>query len=136
MQRRIIAAGFDVRTAPRVVVAKANLEPRKSKMNKTERAYEQYLNALYKQGKIAYYKYEVITLKLGDDCRLTCDFFVLGPQGEVQFHDTKGFWKSKGKAHVEDDAKVKMVIAASSLFPFFEFRIVWQEAGVWKHKTY
>ena len=118
------------------VVAKANLAPRKSTMNKSERAYDQYLDALYKQGRIAYHKFEAVTLKLGDDCRFNPDFLVIGPAGEVEFHDVKAKWKSTGKVRIEDDARVKLSVAASTCFPFFTFKTVWLENGTWHHKTY
>jgi hypothetical protein len=117
-------------------IAKANLAPRKSTMNKSEKAYDQYLDALYKQGRIAYHKFEAITLRLGDDCRFHPDFLVIGPAGEVEFHDVKAKWKSTGKVRVEDDARVKLSVAASTCFPFFTFKTVWLENGNWHHKTY
>lgn len=116
--------------------AKANLTPRKSTMNKSESAYDQYLDALYKQGRIAYHKFEAVTLRLGDDCRLTMDFLVIGPAGEVEFHDVKAKWKSAGKVRIEDDAKVKLAVAASTCFPFFTFCTVWMENGIWNKKTH
>lgn len=118
------------------VLAKANLAPRKSSMNKSEKSYDQYLDALYKQGRIAYHKFEAVTLKLGDDCRLTMDFLVIGPAGEVEFHDVKSKWKSTGKVRIEDDAKVKLAVAASTCFPFFTFCTVWLENGTWHKKAY
>lgn len=118
------------------VPAKANLAPRKSTQNKSERAYDQYLDALYKQGRIAYHKFEAVTLRLGDDCRLTMDFLVIGPVGEVEFHDVKAKWKSAGKVRIEDDARVKLSVAASTCFPFFTFKTVWLENGTWHSKTY
>ena len=117
------------------VPAKANLTPRKSTQNKSERAYDQYLDALYKQGRIAYHKFEAVTLKLGDDCRLTMDFLVIGPAGEVEFHDVKAIHRGKKKPHTEDDFQVKIRTACEQ-FPFFTFCIVWQENGVWEKKVY
>jgi len=117
------------------VVAKANLAPRKSSMNKSEAAYDQYLDALYKQGRIAYYKFEAVTLKLGDDCRLTMDFLVIGPAGEVEFHDVKAIHRGKKKPHTEDDFQVKIRTACEQ-FPFFTFCTVWLENGTWHKKVY
>lgn len=119
-----------------IVPAKASLIPRKSTMNKSERSYDQYLDALYKQGRIAYHKFEAVTLKLGDDCRFNPDFLVIGPTGEVEFHDVKAIHRGKKKPHIEDDARAKLAVAASTCFPFFTFKTVWLENGTWHHKTY
>ena len=126
----------NAKDAPAHVLAKASLTPRKSTMNKSERSYDQYLDALYKQGRIAYHKFEAVTLKLGDDCRFSPDFLVIGPAGEVEFHDVKARWKSTGKVRIEDDARVKLSVAASTCFPFFTFKTVWMENGTWHSKTY
>lgn len=135
MQRRVDAAkvvqGKDV-----MVMAKASLSPRPSKMNKSERAYSQYLDILHKEGRIACYKFEAVTLKLGDDCRFTPDFLVIGINGEVEFHDVKAKWKSTGKVRIEDDARVKLSVASSTAFPFFVFRTVWKDGGTWHSKLY
>lgn len=135
MQRRVDAAkvvqGKDV-----MVMTKASLSPRPSKMNKSERAYSQYLDILHKEGRIACYKFEAVTLKLGDDCRFTPDFLVIGINGEVEFHDVKAKWKSTGKVRIEDDARVKLSVASSTAFPFFVFRTVWKDGGTWHSKLY
>lgn len=136
MQRRVDAAKvvhWPIKDG--VVQAKANLSPRPSKMNKSEQAYARYLDSLHRAGQIAHYKYEAVTLKLGDDCRYTADFLVIGTGGEVELHDVKALWKSKGKVHVEDDAQVKIRTACQQ-FPFFTFKIVWMDNGVWHSKTY
>ena len=109
---------------------------REKKMNKTEAEYSRHLESLYRLGTIRHYAFESVTLKLGDDCRLTPDFLVIDSIGRVMFDDVKGYWKKQGKAHVEDDARVKMAVAASTVFPFFIFRIVWKQAGEWHTKTF
>ena len=137
MQRRVDAAKvvhWPIKDG--VVQAKANLSPRPSKMNKSEQAYNQYLDILHKEGRIACYKFEAVTLKLGDDCRFTPDFLVIGINGEVEFHDVKAKWKSTGKVRIEDDARVKLSVASSTAFPFFVFRTVWKDGGTWHSKLY
>ena len=76
-------------------------------MNKLEAEYERLFLGQKPHG------YEEITLKLGDDCRLTVDFWVLGDDDVLEFHEVKGFWR--------DDAKVKLRVAAK-LFPHFRFK--------------
>lgn len=108
---------------------------REKKMNKTEAEYFQYLGGLQRLGEVRHFAFEAVTLKLGDDCRLTPDFLVIDAAGRVVLDDVKGFWKKQGKAHVEDDARVKLAVAASTVFPFFIFRIVWKQDGTWHTKT-
>lgn len=57
--------------------------------------------------------FEEITLRIGEDCRFTPDFFVLAEDDVLEFHETKGRWM--------DDAKVKMRVAADR-FPQFRFK--------------
>ena len=125
MQRRVDAAKvvhWPIKDG--VVQAKANLSPRPSKMNKSEQAYARHLESLLHLGQIAHYKYEAVTLKLGDDCRYTADFLVIGAEGQVELHDVKARWQSKGKVHIEDDARVKLSVASSTVFPFFTFKAI------------
>ena len=137
MQRRVDAAKvvhWPIKDG--VVQAKANLSPRPSKMNKSEQAYARHLESLLRLGQIAHYKYEAVTLKLGDDCRYTADFLVIGTDGQVELHDVKARWQSKGKVHIEDDARVKLSVASSTVFPFFTFKTVWLDQWIWHSKTY
>ena len=81
-------------------------------MNRTEAAYDEYLDGLRHHGEILWYAFEAITLKLAHDCRLTVDFAVMAKDGALELHDVKG------SPHVfSDDAKVKMKVAADK-FPF------------------
>ena len=109
----------------------ANARP--DRFNKTERAYSQHLDLLKAAGEVLHWGFESVTLRLGDDCRLTMDFFVLNKDGQVELHDCKAKWGKK--LHVEDDAKAKTAIAASTLFPFFVFKFVWKDGPSWQHKT-
>lgn len=79
-------------------------------MNGTERRYAQeVLEPLKRAGRVREWFFEAITLKLGDDCRYTPDFFVVTDTGEAELHEVKGFWR--------DDAKVKAKVCAR-LYPF------------------
>jgi hypothetical protein len=80
-----------------------------SPMNKTEERYAWVLEGRKQAGEIQRYEFEKITLKLGDDCRYTPDFYVVNRESEVEFHEVKGFFR--------DDAKVKIKVAAE-MFPF------------------
>ncbi len=84
-------------------------------MNGHEAAYDRILALRKQSGDILDYGYERVTLKIAGDCRLTMDFDVHLPDGEVQFHEVKA--SSKGKPRMEDDARVKLKCAADT-FPF------------------
>jgi hypothetical protein len=110
---------------------------RKPEMNKTEAAYDAHLTLMERTGAVLWHKFECITVKLADDCRLTLDFLVMLPDGRLELHDTKGAKKIKvGKragqrtAYVEEDALIKAKVAAA-LFPIPIF-FVWPEPnGEW-----
>lgn len=110
------------------------------KMNGAETAYSNFLFALKQAGEILEFRFEQITLKLGQDLRYTPDFFVLDPLGCIEFHEVKAKRKSKktGKLvmHSEDDSRAK-IIAAAEMMPWFTFRIVWLDpvSGNWDGKT-
>lgn len=78
-------------------------------MNKTEAAYQEYLQDRQFVGHIAWFKFEGIKLRLADNTFYTPDFAVMLANGEMQLHEVKGFWT--------DDAKVKTKVAAS-MYPF------------------
>jgi hypothetical protein len=90
-------------------------------MNKTEAAYYQYLLELKRTGKIRDVSYECEKLKLAKSTYYTPDFRVILCTGEVEFHETKGFWR--------DDARVKIKVAAT-LHPY-RFYIVQKKKGGW-----
>jgi hypothetical protein len=78
-------------------------------MNKTEQKYAFELETRRTAGEIEWYAFEAITLKLAADTRYTPDFVVMRHDAEMEFHEVKGHW--------EDDAKVKIKVAAEK-FPF------------------
>ena len=108
------------RTSGGVAKKPANGRVRGAKkgMNKLEAKYAQYLQIQLGAGEILWWAYEPITLKLADDTRLTVDFAVQLPTGEIVLRDTKASTK-KGKLLIEDDAAVKLRVAAT----YFPFRI-------------
>lgn len=82
---------------------------RAGEMNKTEAAYAAYLETLKRDCLIADYRFECVKLRLADKTFYTPDFMVLRPNGEFEMHEVKGHW--------EDDARVKIKVAAAQ-FPF------------------
>lgn len=77
--------------------------------NKTEQAYENLLSARLSVGDILWYKFEGIKLRLADNTFYTPDFAVMLANGQMEFHEVKGYW--------QDDARVKIKVAAD-LYPF------------------
>ncbi len=96
-------------------------------MNGLESRYSAHLAMREQVGEVALYRYEGITLKLGDDLRFTPDFFVMLADGSIQFHETKGHWR--------DDAKVKIKVAAS-LFPFQFIAVFAEKDGGWRYEYF
>jgi len=82
-------------------------------MNGMEKRYAAYLETRRLCGEIAKWRFEAIKLKLARATFLNIDFMVTMLDNHIELHETKG--------HMEDDAIVKLKIAAQ-MFP--EFRIV------------
>lgn len=78
-------------------------------MNKTEKAYQDYLWCLQRAGQVVWFKFEGVKLRLADKTFYSPDFAVMLDTGLLEMHEVKGFW--------EDDARVKIKVAAS-IYPF------------------
>jgi hypothetical protein len=78
-------------------------------MNKTEAAYAAHLEGRKVLGQIEWFAFEAVKLKLAPNTFYTPDFVVMTCDGVIEFHEVKGHW--------EDDARVKVKVAAE-LFPF------------------
>ncbi len=82
-------------------------------MNKAESRYAQELEIRKRKGEVLWYAFEAIKLRLADRTFYTPDFAVVFCDGEcLEFHEVKGHW--------EDDARVKIKVAAQQ-FPHFRF---------------
>ena len=114
-------------------------------MNKTEARYErEVLMPLKVSGAIIRYGFEDHTFKLGPDLRYTPDFSVQLPDGEMEMHEVKAGASKKDsdgvriadKPRIEDDAKVKIIVAAEQL-PY-TFKLAWfdKTVGEWKERVY
>ena len=77
-------------------------------MNSTEAAYQSFLESLRQAGKVEWFKFEGLKLRLADNTFYTPDFAVLVADGTLECHEVKGRW--------EDDARVKIKVAAA-LYP-------------------
>jgi len=84
-------------------------------MNKLEKAYRDYLFMQQRAGKVHSYKFESCKFRLADNTWYTPDFLVIMPDGQVELHETKGFW--------EDDARVKIKVFAEA-YPEYVVRAI------------
>lgn len=96
-------------------------------MNKTEQAYAAHLEALRGCGSVAWWAFECWKLRLADNTFYSPDFAVLLSDGTLEAHEVKGHW--------QDDARVKIKVAAS-LFPL-RFRAFKKgKGGVWLEECF
>jgi hypothetical protein len=80
--------------------------------NKTEAAYEAFLEARRRAGEVAWYRFEGVKLRLADDTFYTPDFAVMFSGGSIEMHEVKG-----NRAIFYPDAKLKVKVA-SEMYPF------------------
>lgn len=119
------------------VRANGNTKARPTTMNKLEARYDRHLAFLMRSGRIAWYAFQPVRLQLATLTTLTMDFMVMFPDGRIEFHDTKAYYKKQKTVHIEDDAAVKMKVAAEKYF-MFTFKVVWEADGSenWNERTY
>jgi hypothetical protein len=96
------------------------------KMNRTESAYGAILEARKAAGEVAWYRFEGLKLRLADNTFYTPDFAVMLSDGTLEVHEVKGHW--------QEDAKVKIKVAAS-MYPF-RFIAVRREKNVWSFEEF
>lgn len=96
------------------------------RMNGLEQAYAKHLDLRVRLGKVRFYHFESIKFRLADRTWYTPDFAVYLPDGRVEFHEVKGFWR--------DDARIKIKVAAE-LFPF-RFVGVRRIEGRWEYEEF
>jgi hypothetical protein len=88
-------------------------------MNRLEKSYSEHLGLLQFGNVIHCWRYEKLKLKLAKKTWLTPDFLVIAGDGALEFHEVKGHW--------EDDARVKIKVAAET-YPEFRFLAVTRAA--------
>jgi hypothetical protein len=93
-------------------------------MNRTETAYAWLLEGYKRVGDILYWEYNVVTLRIGNDCRYTPDFLVLRKDLVIELHEVKG-------SYTREDALVK-IKAAAAHFPFVFILAVYGDNKEWK----
>lgn len=112
------ASGANTPAAP----ARARNTRKPGEMNGLETQYAHFLETERLAGRVDWWKFEPIGLRLAERCTYNPDFLVVRPDGAIEVHETKGRW--------EDDALVKIKVAAE-MFPIFEFRAIQWVKGAW-----
>ena len=110
----------------RTTVSKSHEPQQQRAMNKWETMYAEELMQRKMNGEIQWFGYESIKLRLAKATTYTPDFVVVLPDGRVEFHEVKGFWR--------DDARVKIKVAAE-LFPWARFVVVTRKHGEFKKEA-
>lgn len=112
-----------------VVLPKARLTFRKFKgRSKLEEDFQLVLLADLQDGKIVWFDYEAIRLRLGDGAYYKPDFVTLEPNGTMYFYEIKGFWREAAKVRIR---------AAAERYRMFTFFAVSKPRGEgWKHEVF
>ena len=94
--------------------------------SKLEVEYAAYLDSLVHVGEVLAWRYEPMSLRLADRTTYTPDFLLILPDGTLELHETKGFWREK--------AWIKYKVAAEQ-YPWFVFAYVMKsKGGTWQIK--
>jgi hypothetical protein len=120
-------AVVDVSDPPFKLPASAQGKPPVRGMNKTEAAYAEHLQALYVAGRVLWWRFEPIRLRLANGAYYKPDFGVKLLDGSFELHETKGHWR--------EAARVRIKVAAE-LFPMFRFIAVTRDGGNWKREEF
>jgi len=104
-------------------IAAVAVDPPDKGMNKLETRYSLHLDYQKELKLVDNWKYEAAKLRLAYKTFYTPDFMVQLTNGQIEFHETKGF--------LRDDAAAKIKVAAS-IFPMFRFKLVYGEEKGWK----
>lgn len=101
--------------------------------NKTESAYETFLEARRRVGDVLWFKFEGVKLRLADNTFYTPDYAVMLANGQMEMHEVKG-----ARAIFADDAKVKVKVAAETYpFPFVvAFPVPKSKGGGWEFEVF
>lgn len=97
-------------------------------MNGWERRYSLLLEQRLKAGKIQAWSFDRLKLRLAAKTFYDTDFMVVAENGDIEIHEVKGHW--------EDDARVKIKVAAE-MFPFRFLAITLDKrTGEWKAEEF
>jgi len=112
------------------VKALASVAPANYK-NDTERDYAEHLVLLRIAGAIYAWAYTSIRLRIGgkkgSPIFYTPDFMVILSDGQVEFHEVKGFWREAARVRIQ---------AAAERYPFFKFVAISRVKGAWQFEEF
>lgn len=109
------------------VIAKATMQEYPNSMNQTERKYALHLSLLQRAGEILRWNFESEKLRLAENTFYSPDFRVIRPDGTIEFHEVKGFWR--------DDARVKIKVAAHT-HPYKFIAVSATKKGGWDYEEF
>lgn len=90
--------------------------------SKLEADYAKRLEVERAAGLLVSWHYEPTPFQIGGGCGYTVDFKIERPDGSIEMHEVKGYWR--------EAAKVRLKIAAER-FPEFRWFIVVRKRGTW-----
>lgn len=99
--------------------------PVKRGMNAMESEYAHVLECQRQRGEIEWWGYECFRLRLAFGAWYKPDFAVITVSGELEFHETKGFFR--------EAANVRLKVAAER-YPFLRFYLVRKSRKAWDVK--
>jgi hypothetical protein len=99
----------EVKAAAPKARSRARGRRRPGEMNKTETEYSALLDGQKLLGAVEWWMFEAIKFRLADNTFYSPDFVVMLAGGMIEVREVKGHW--------EDDARVKIKVAAA-MFPF------------------
>lgn len=120
-----------LRSKPRKYAKGRSVRRKPGEMNGWESKYAAELDALKAAGIVEWWAFDSTKLRLASLTFYTPDFFVMYADASMEFIEVKGHW--------EDDARVKIKVAAS-LYPMFSFVAVKPKAkkngGGWEREEF
>ena len=108
------------------------------RMNRTEAAYSEILEARRLAGEITGWMFESLRFRLADNTHFCPDFVVQMIDGTFEVHEVKAC-RSSGGFLIEDDASVKIKVAAE-MYPWLGWQLCGQlpkkAGGGWKFRYF
>jgi hypothetical protein len=97
-----------------------------NEMNGEEQAFALELAERQQRGDVLWWRYEPAKLRLAKATTYTPDFMVIDAFGLVTMYEVKAWWASAQRVGWQEDARVKIKIAASA-HPWARFVAVWRK---------
>ena len=119
--------------AEKIAIPKDRKKPAPTRgQNKTEAAFARHLDDLRHFGKIHAYWFEPIKILLAPQTTLRLDYIIQRTDMTLAGVDVKGRWGQT--IHVEDDAAVKLKVAAGHHKYMDYYIAAWQKRGGWEFR--